>query len=244
MLATSAYPDTLARASRPAEGLELGFAPFQLSGVVYGSLLNHRPALEAQGDAAHAAPYKAAPLAPVLYLKPRNTLNHHGAVIDLPVGVDALEVAASLAIVIGRTACRVPAEQAPAYVAGYTLACDLSVPHAVYYRPSIRQKALDGSCPVGPVVVPAGQIARPDALNLQVWVDDALRQDTDTAERVRGVARLLADVTEFMTLQPGDLLLLGPSHAAPLARAGQRVRVALQGVGELAFSLRSKAGAA
>jgi len=59
----------------------------------------------------------------------------------------------------------------------------------------------------------------------------------DTAERVRGVAQLIADVTEFMTLQPGDLLLLGESHAAPLAHAGEAVRVTIEGIGTLAFEL-------
>ena len=59
--------------------IDFPVAPHRLSGVVYGCLLNHRPALAALGDAVNAAPYKAGPKAPVLYVKPRNTLAGDGA---------------------------------------------------------------------------------------------------------------------------------------------------------------------
>src|SRR3982751_6217591 len=85
----------------------LAFAPYRLSGTVYGVLLNHASALAALGAAASAAPYKAPPKAPVLYLKPRNTLAGPGSACELPAGVDALEIGANLGLVIGRTACHV-----------------------------------------------------------------------------------------------------------------------------------------
>lgn len=212
---------------------EFDVTPYRLSGVVYGTLLNHEGALQALGDAVHAAPYKAAPRAPVLYLKPRNTLACHGARIAVPADAPELEVGAALGIVIGQTACRVSVEQALQHVAGYTIVNDISVPHDVFYRPSIRFKARDGFCPIGPVVVPRAAIADPDDLAVQVYVDGELKQQTTTGQRLRNVARLLADVTEFMTLQPGDVLMLGVSAGAPRVRAGQQSRIAIEGVGEL-----------
>jgi 5-oxopent-3-ene-1,2,5-tricarboxylate decarboxylase/2-hydroxyhepta-2,4-diene-1,7-dioate isomerase len=213
--------------------LEFDVAPYCLSGVVYGTLLNHEPALLALGDAVHAAPYKAAPRAPVLYLKPRNTLARHGDRIAVPADAPELEIGAALSIVMGQTACRVSPEQAWQYVAGYTIVNDISVPHDVFYRPSIRLKARDGFCPVGPVVVPRATIADPDDLAVQVFVDGELKQQTTTGQRRRNVARLLADVTEFMTLMPGDMLMLGVSAGAPRVRAGQQSRIVIEGVGEL-----------
>ena len=71
-----------------ANQARFGFAPYRLSGTVYGVLLNHAPALAALGDAVNAAPYKARPLAPVLYLKPRNTLGAAGSACALPAGID------------------------------------------------------------------------------------------------------------------------------------------------------------
>jgi 5-oxopent-3-ene-1,2,5-tricarboxylate decarboxylase/2-hydroxyhepta-2,4-diene-1,7-dioate isomerase len=213
--------------------LEFDVAPYRLSGVVYGTLLNHEPALQALGDAIHSAPYKAAPRAPVLYLKPRNTVSFTGATVAVPADAPELEIGAALGIVIGQTACRVSPEQALQFVAGYTIVNDISVPHGVFYRPSIRFKARDGFCPVGPVVVPRASISNPDDLSVQVFVDGELKQQTTTGQRLRNVARLLADVTEFMTLLPGDVLMLGVSAGAPRVRAGQQSRIVIEGIGEL-----------
>lgn len=209
------------------------FAPYLLSGVVYGTLMNDPQALLALGDAVHQAPYKAPPKAPVLYLKPRNTLATAGQALQLPSGWDALEIGAALGLVIGRTACRVREQDALDFVAGYTIVNDVSLPHDSFYRPSVRFKARDGFCPIGPAVVPASAIANPDDLSVRMYLDGAPAQVTSTRSRVRGAARLLADVTEFMTLQPGDVLMLGVSHGAPLARAGQRVAIEIDGLGRL-----------
>ena len=155
------------------------FAPYRLSGTVYGVLLNHAPALAALGDAVNAAPYKAPPKAPVLYLKPRNTLAARRSACALPAGVDALQIGANLGIVIGRTACRVAEADALSHVAGYVVVDDLSVPHESFYRPSVRFKALDGSCVIGTPVA-RERIANPDALAVRVFVDGELVQRTDT----------------------------------------------------------------
>ena len=223
---------------------EFDVAPYHLSGVVYGTLLNHEPVLQALGDAVNAPPYKAAPRAPVLYLKPRNTLAGNGDRVAVPADAAELEVGAALGIVIEKTACRVSIELALEHVAGYTIVNDISVPHEVFYRPSIRFKARDGFCPVGPVVVPRGEIANPDDLVVQVFVDGELKQRATTGQRLRNVARLLADVTEFMTLLPGDVLMLGVAAGAPRVRAGQQSRIVIEGIGELVNDYRREGDAA
>jgi 5-oxopent-3-ene-1,2,5-tricarboxylate decarboxylase / 2-hydroxyhepta-2,4-diene-1,7-dioate isomerase len=217
-----------------------GFAPYRLSGTVYGVLLNHAPALAALGDAVNAAPYKAPPKAPVLYVKPRNTLAGAGSACALPAGVDALRIGANLGIVIGRTACRLAIHEAQAFVAGYVIVNDLSVPHASFYRPSVRFNALDGSCVVGTPVAHAAA-GNPDALAMRVFVDGELVQRADTAQRIRPVARLLADITDFMSLSAGDIVLLGTSHGAPTGRAGQRIGIEIDGLGRLEHTLGTAA---
>jgi 5-oxopent-3-ene-1,2,5-tricarboxylate decarboxylase / 2-hydroxyhepta-2,4-diene-1,7-dioate isomerase len=211
--------------------------PYRLTGVVVGALLNHAPQRAALGEAAYQPPYKAPPAAPVLAVKPRNTFAVDGDALVVPAGEAALEVAGSLGIVIGRVACRVPTDQALSFVAGYLVVADVAVPHASHYRPAVRWHARDGFCPLGARVVPADQIADPDALAVSVHVDGERVQSGTTGERVRGVARLIADVTEFMTLQAGDVLLLGPSADAPQVRAGQHVTVSIEGVGTLSHPL-------
>ncbi len=202
--------------------ISLDAAPWRVSGVVYGTLLNDRAALAAIGDAANLPPYKAAPKAPVLYVKPRNTLSNTGATVEVPADAGEFEIGASLGLVFGRTACRVSETDAFAHLAGFTLVADLSVPHDSFYRPSVRFKARDGSCVLGPRVVACNQIVSPDTLTLRVSVDGQVVHSASNAGMQRSVARLIAEVTDFMTLRAGDVLLLGVAAGAPRARAGQR----------------------
>lgn len=205
--------------------------PYRLSGSVYGVLLNHRSALQALGNTVDGPPYHGAPRAPVLYVKPRNTLAASGAAVCVPSDAPELEVGASLGLVLGRAAARLAEGDALEYVAGYLIVNDVSVPHASYYRPSIRHKARDGFCPLGPRVVPRAALADPGAVTLRVFVDGVLRQSAGTAELVRPAARLLAEVSEFMTLAAGDVLALGVAWPAPRVRAGQVVRIEIDGLG-------------
>jgi 5-oxopent-3-ene-1,2,5-tricarboxylate decarboxylase / 2-hydroxyhepta-2,4-diene-1,7-dioate isomerase len=207
--------------------------PYRLSGAVYGILLNHRSAMAALGDAVNQPPYNAPPKAPVLYIKPRNTLALPGSVVSIPHGTPELEIGACVGMVIGRTACGVSEARATDYVAGYLIVADVSIPHGSFHRPSIRFKARDGFCPLGPHVTPRAVVASPDALTIRTYVDDVLVQTAGTADLIRPAARLLADVTEFMTLAPGDVLALGVAAPIPRVRAGQTARIQIDGLGSL-----------
>ena len=212
------------------------FAPPPIA-TAYGTLLNHRDALAALGDAVHAAPYKAPPKAPVLYIKPRHCLAGHGAAVEVPADTEALEVGAQLGIVIGREACRVREAEALAHVVGYTICSDLSAPHPSYYRPSLRYKARDGFLPLGPWILAARHVPDPDTLEVVVQIDGHEAQRYSTAGMQRSVVRLITEITAFMTLSPGDLLMLGAGPAAPLARAGQTVQIRIAPIGTLQHRL-------
>jgi 5-oxopent-3-ene-1,2,5-tricarboxylate decarboxylase/2-hydroxyhepta-2,4-diene-1,7-dioate isomerase len=213
--------------------LPFNVAPYRLSGAVYGALLNHRSALEALGEAVNRPPYNAAPRAPVLFIKPRNTLAISGDVVKIPAATPELEVGASVGLVMGHTACKVSESKALDYVAGYLIVADVSVPHSIYHRPSIRFKARDGFCPLGPAVTARAAIPDPSALTIRTYIDDALVQTAATADLIRPPARLLSDVTEFMTLTPGDVLSLGAAAPTPRVRSGQTVTIAVDGLGSL-----------
>ena len=215
--------------------------PWRLSGTVYGALLNHAPQLAALGDAAHQPPHKAPPQAPVLEVKPRHMLAADGAIVHVPAGMAALQVSASLGIVIGKGACRVSAARAMEHVAGYLPVGDISAPLPNHYRPGARFKARDGFCPLGARVVPVADVPNPDALIGRVEVDGVVVHEFTTGERVRGVAQLIADVTEFMTLQAGDVLALGVAHGAPLVEAGHAVMLIIDGVGSLRLRIEAEA---
>ncbi len=217
----------------PAWQLPFDEGAQHLSGVVVGALLNDPAELLALGAAVHQPPHKAPPQAPVLEVKPRQALAGDGAIVRVPAGEAALQVGATLGIVIGSVACRVPEAEAMRHVAGYLVAADFSLPLTSHYRPAVRLKARDGSCPIGPHVMPASLVDHPDDLPVEVVIDGAVAHRHLTGPRTRGVARLIADVTAFMTLNPGDVLLLGRAHGSPLARAGQSVEITIGGVGTL-----------
>jgi 5-oxopent-3-ene-1,2,5-tricarboxylate decarboxylase / 2-hydroxyhepta-2,4-diene-1,7-dioate isomerase len=202
-------------------------------GTVIGTLLNERSALAALGDAMHEAPYLAPPHSVILYIKPRNTWTACGAPVIVPAGVRDVEVGATLGIVIGATACRVDEARAFDVVAGYTVVNDISEPHASVYRPALRQRCRDGFCPIGPWIIAREEVTSPDALDVRVFINGKRCATQSTASLVRPVARLLAEVSQFMTLQPGDVLLAGIAGHLPRARAGDRIRVEIDRVGSL-----------
>ena len=210
-------------------------APWEVptTGTVYGVALNYRSALDALGEAIHAAPYKAPPKAPILYIKPRNTWIGHGAPVRLATDVAEVAIGPTLGIVFGRAATRVSAEQAFDFVAGYTVVNDLSVPHTSYYRPALRQQCQDGFCPIGPAIIPRRDVRSPDSLGVRAFVNGELRLSANLAELIRPINTLIRDITEFMTLAEGDVLRVGLPAPLPRGRAGDVVSVEIEGIGRL-----------
>jgi 5-oxopent-3-ene-1,2,5-tricarboxylate decarboxylase/2-hydroxyhepta-2,4-diene-1,7-dioate isomerase len=223
----------LVRALITMPDFELDHPPFRLSGTVIAALLNHEGDWRAIGPLAGQAPYNAPPRLPVLGVRPPTALARDGAVWQVPAGAEGILAGATLGIVIGRPACRIPAEQALAFVAGYLVVNDGSLPVSSHYRPAMRQRVRDGLCVLGTRLTPACAVRDPDGLEVSIRVDGRVVQTCDTGHRVRGVSRLVADVSAFMTLSPGDLLLLGAAPEAPLVRVDQTVSVALAGLGEV-----------
>lgn len=238
MLVTSALLNHLTVGGIPGDLQSMG-----LSGVVYGVLGNDPALIDDLGAAVFDAPYKAPPKAPVLYVKPRNTLAISGAATALDDADEGFEVAVNVGMVIGRTACRVTAERALEHVSAFVAVADLSISHGAFYRPSLRFKTRDGSCVIGPALTPASAVANPDDLVVRVLVDGQLAQITSTAARVRSAAQLLQDVTEFMTLRPGDILLMGPANRAPFVRAGQRFVAEVDGLATVSGGIVKVGGA-
>lgn len=210
----------------PRLSLDVAVAPWRLSGQVYGALLNDPADLAALGDAIHQPPYKAPPAHPVLHVRPRNTLAGNGDAVIVPAAFEQLQTGATLALLIGQPVCRAAKEQAAAAIAGVALANDLRVPHDSHYRPAVRFRARDGFCPIGPRVAALTELGCAlAALRLRVQVDGSAVQTIALDDWVRDAATLVADVSQFMTLHTGDLLMLGSHHGSPLVRAGQTVAI-------------------
>ena len=208
-----------------------------MTGTVFAAALNRRETLEALGDALHRAPYQVPPRAPVLHLKPANTWIGPGDPIPCPRDVPALRMGGTVGLVLGRTASSVTEAAALSYVAGLVVGNDVSIPYESHFRPAVTQRCRDGFCPIGPLVVTGGGFD-PDRLEVVVEIDGRIETRASGGGLIRGAARLLADVSGFITLEPGDILLLGEPHRPPLAAPGQQVRIVVEGLGGLENPVR------
>lgn len=212
--------------------------------AIYGVVLNDQDSIESLGEQLSQPPYKAPAKAPVLYIKPQNTIAANGETVVLPKGADAVEVGATIALVIGQRATRVAADSALSNVAGIAVVADLSLPHDSYYRPAIREKCFDGALPVSDTVASLATAPALNQITLVTSINGEVVAERTLNRQVREADQLLADVTEFMSLRAGDVLLVGVNYQATQAKAGDTVTVSAEGVGEVSFILSSAEDAA
>lgn len=203
------------------------------TGTLFGVALNYQGLLESRLEEFQQAPYQKPPVKPVLFIKTPNTRNGHSQPVVFPLGVERLQPGPALGVVIGKTASRVNAAEAMEHIAGYCIVNEFSLPEDSYYRPAVKAKCRDGFCPIGPELVNPAQIADVDALNIRLFVNSELRQQNSTANWVRKLPQLLAEITEFMTLHAGDVLITGTPEGRIDVQPGDVVEVEIDGLGRL-----------
>jgi 2-keto-4-pentenoate hydratase/2-oxohepta-3-ene-1,7-dioic acid hydratase in catechol pathway len=161
---------------------------------------------------AHAAEGGAPiPANPMLFAKFTTSIVGPGATVEWdPDLTGAVDIEAELGVVIGRTARRVPVEQALDHVFGYTCINDVSardLQHAD--RQFVRAKSLDTFCPMGPVLVTSDEITDPGQLAVRSYRNGELMQDGHTSDLIFGVPELVAFCSRAFTLEPGDVIATG-----------------------------------
>jgi 2-keto-4-pentenoate hydratase/2-oxohepta-3-ene-1,7-dioic acid hydratase in catechol pathway len=224
----------LAAGSLPAasvDGLRIG-APIAKPAAVVCIGLNY---------AAHAAESGVAPPAnPVVFFKHPNTVVGPYDEVLVPRGSTKTDWEVELAVVIGKTARYVETdEEALACVAGYVVSNDVSE-RALQLEVSGGQWSKGKCCetfnPLGPALVPADEVD-PANLGLRSWVNGEVRQDSNTRDMIFSVAALIRDLSQYMTLDPGDLLNTGtPEGVAlsgrfPYLAPGDTVECEIDGLG-------------
>ena len=178
----------------------------------------------------------------------RSTLAAPGETVAITGLSQTMDWEIELAAVIGRPAKNVPLAQALDHVAGYTIANDLSardmgrragVPDDSPFKFDwVAHKNFDGSCPLGPWIVPASDIPDPQNLGLKLWVNDVVKQDSNTGKMIFSIAEQIAHLSSRITLNPGDVVLTGTPSGVGAARkeflkAGDEVKLWIEGIGTL-----------
>ncbi len=169
---------------------------------------------------------------PLLFLKPSSSVIGPGDPIRVPTDrSDDVQHEAEVAAVVGVLLQQVDPDAAAAGILGYTAANDVTA-RDLQRRESqwFRGKGFDSFCPLGPAIATG---LDPGAIRVRCLVDGELRQEATTADLVWDIATLVSEVSQIVTLLPGDVVLTGtPAGVGPL-RPGQTVRVEVDGVGVL-----------
>ena len=175
------------------------------------------------------------PDAPLVFLKGRNTFIGHRAHTVRPADATFMHYECELAVVIGRRARNVAEGDAYDHVAGYTVANDYVIRDYLenYYRPNLRAKNRDGMTALGPWLVDAADVPDPMNLTLRTLVNGRITQEGNTRDMVFGIPALIAWLSSFMTLSPGDVILTGTPEGVVDVKPGDEVVTEVDGVGRL-----------
>ncbi|WP_426300790.1 fumarylacetoacetate hydrolase family protein [Arthrobacter sp. R-11] len=174
------------------------------------------------------------PEQPSYFLKPASSLalgsTSNPGTVERPAGCELLGYEGEIALIIGRNARRVSPEDAWGHVEWVTASNDLGVYDLRYADKgsNLRSKGGDGFTPVGPALIPAAAVD-PDALRIRTWHNGELVQDDTTGDLLFPFARLVADLSQLLTLEPGDIILTGTPAGASVAVPGDVVEVEVTG---------------
>lgn len=166
---------------------------------------------------------------PLLFLKPPNTIAHHDSTVTLPAGKDRIDYEAELGVVVGEQCRHVDDADAGNVIAGFTCGVDLSNRDDQNVEQNwVRGKAFDNACPLGPTLASPDEV--PEDAGIRLYLNGQLRQESSRDEFIFTVPELVSEITTYLTLDPGDVILTGtPAGVGPLSD-GDEVSVDIDGI--------------
>ncbi len=181
------------------------------------------------------------PATPVVFSKFNNALAAPGEPIPLPDNAVQYDYEVELVVVIGRRTRYVSEAEALDYVWGYCTGNDVSARDLQTRTPQwLLGKSLDKFMPLGPYLVSADEVGDPQALGLRTWVNRELRQNSNTSDMIFSVAQLVSYISQYMTMEPGDVISTGTPEGVILGmkekvwlKPGDEVAVEVDKLGRL-----------
>jgi 2-keto-4-pentenoate hydratase/2-oxohepta-3-ene-1,7-dioic acid hydratase in catechol pathway len=226
-------------------------APVRWPGTIYCAGANYKDHVAEMLKAANRPPEPDPHdlgLKPWFFIKAARSVTDPGATVKISHYSKKMDWEIELCVVIGRTARDLTIENAFSCVAGYTVGNDLSardlgfrqqVPETSPFRADwIRHKSFDGSCPLGPWITPAAYISDPSNLAMKLWVNDVLKQDSNSGQMIFNMAEQISHLSTGITLHPGDVIMTGTPAGVGAGRneflkAGDVVRAEIAGIGSI-----------
>lgn len=183
------------------------------------------------------------PKEPILFSKFNNSLTGAGSEINIPRNSTQVDYEVELAIVIGKEAKDINPEQVDDYIFGYCAANDVSARDLQFKSPQwLIGKSCDGFCPVGPYLVTKDEIENPNNLIIKTWLNEELRQNSNTSDMIFNCQEAVSYASKHMTLKPGDIILTGtpegvivgdPEEKRVWIKPGDKVVVEIEKLGRL-----------
>ena len=181
------------------------------------------------------------PKHPTFFAKFRNALAPAGATVPLPAASEKVDYEAEVAFVIGRRSKDVDPDQALDAIAGYMLLNDLSARDLQFATPQwMPGKVFDSSAPCGPAIVTPDEAGAPDSISFTLDLNGERMQEASTSDLIFSVAELVANLSRWMTLEPGDIVSTGtPSGVGSVReprvwlKAGDKIVISSPTLGEL-----------
>ncbi len=208
-------------------------APVPRPGKYLGISLNYADHIEETG--------RERPEYPSFFTKQSTCVIGQGDAIHRPKVSDKLDYEGELAFVIGTRCRHVQVDKAHQVIAGFTIANDVSVRDWQFRSPTFTLgKSFDTHGPLGPWLVTSDEIGDPHNLDLKTWIDDELRQSSNTRQMIFNCYEMIAYLSQAMTLEPGDVISTGTPAGVGVKMTprgymlpGQTARIEIEGIGTL-----------
>lgn len=172
------------------------------------------------------------PERPMLFLKTPNTITGHEDLIELPSGKERVDYEAELAVVIGKQCKNVDKEEAMEVVRGFTCLNDISNRDDQSKEQNwVRGKSFDSAAPIGPVIATPGHV--PKDAEIKLRLNDELKQESSREQLIFNIRELISEITEYLTLEPGDIIATGTPSGIGSLSSGDKVEVEIEGIGKL-----------
>ncbi len=177
---------------------------------------------------------------PLFFLKPPNAVASHGSTVTLPAGKNRIDWEAEFAVVIDKQAKAVDAADAMDYVAGYTCLNDISNRDDQETEVQwVRGKAFDNAAPMGPVLATPDEV--PDDATIELRANGETMQSSSIGQFLFSVPDLIAELTQYLTLEPGDVISTGTPAGVGALSDGDRIEVEIEGIGTLEHEVSIRA---
>ena len=183
------------------------------------------------------------PTEPILFCKTSSSVIGPGETILIPKDVGRIDHEVELAVVIGKRAKNVRAAQAYEYIAGYTIALDISArdlqrTDIEKRNPWHRSKNFDTFTPLGPWIVTSDEIPPPIELGIELSVNGEIRQKANTREMIFDIPTTIEFIARYITLEPGDIISTGTPEGIGPIRDGDRIVSRIERIGELVNTVK------